>query len=103
MAVSRGTLLQHDLVLSWPVDAAIKVADDWLKPANRERLRQRANELIVQLNDVLTRGVVHRVVADATVFVSALTERIRLLRLQIEADVRTSLSASKKLRIQIYS
>jgi hypothetical protein len=102
-AKPRRTLLAHDLILQWDLDPGIKTVSDWLKPGIKQRLKNQANALMTELFDLLTCGAVRRVVVDATVFVSALTERIRLLRLQIESDVRESLAANAKLRRRIYS
>jgi methylase of polypeptide subunit release factors len=102
-AKPRQTLLPDDRILSDEPDPDIRTAAAWLNPQVKERLHQRANALIAELNDLLMHGTVRRMVVDATVFVSALTERIRLLRLQVEADVRTALTKSKTMRTQIFS
>jgi methylase of polypeptide subunit release factors len=97
-AKPRKTLLPYDLIRTWEPDPLVKSVSDWLNPGTKDSLRHRAQDLMTEVNDLLTSGSLHRIVVDATVFVSALTERIRLLRLQIEADVRSSLGASAKLR-----
>ena len=100
-ASPRKDLLPEDFLHEWEPDPLIRSVADWLTPAAKARLRDRANDLVIRLNDLLTTGAIARTVVEATVFVSFLTERVRLLRHQIYTDLGTSLSASKKLRTDI--
>jgi methylase of polypeptide subunit release factors len=96
----RQDLLPEDFLYSWDPDPQVTKASDWLKSGVKLRLEERARDLIIRASDVANTGAVARTVVDATVFVSVLTERIRLLRLQLEADVRDALT-NKALRTEI--
>lgn len=100
-AFPRTAFLDSDEVLIFSSDPDIKVAEDWIKPDVQDRLRQRSDQLMLALNDVLTKGTVGGTVVDATIFVDFLREQVRRLRLQIEADVISSLGADRRLRRRV--
>lgn len=102
-AKPRRTLLAHDRLASWDPDIGVRTVSDWTQPQVKQRLKERSHDLLRELSDLLTTGVLRRAVVDATVFVDALTERVRLLRLQIEVDVRQELSGRRQLRNEVFN
>jgi methylase of polypeptide subunit release factors len=97
----RKDLLPDDFIDTIDEIKTLATVDDWMKPAVRKQLEKLAQRFLLAVFDLTTQGVIGTQILDPTVFVDALTERVRELRHLIHRDFITGLAASRPLRNEL--
>ena len=97
----RKDLLPDDFLQRVSHLPGVTKVEDWLKPNEKAELLEAARDLVLKVFDLASTGTLGNRIIDATVFVDALSQRIRRLRSSIHADFNKGLTGSRKLRDEI--